>query len=94
MTDSFKGIRHRNKVATVPIPGNVWDNMPVMVQLAALQMESAKFMAAMHQQQVGGFQVAILRSGQEPEIVLSVGRPEETNSGLIVPDTPGIVGIN
>lgn len=94
MTDSFKEIRHRNKIATMPIPGPMWDGMPVMVQLAMLQMEAAKFAAAMHQQEVGGFQVVVVRDEQEPEVVLSVGRAEEKNSGLVVPGKPGLVGFN
>lgn len=86
MSDSFKGIRNRHKVATMPIPGTLWDGIPPMAQLALLVMESAKFMAAMHQQEVAGFQIVVVREGKDAEVVLAVGAPEEKNSGLIVPE--------
>lgn len=87
MTDSFKGIRNRHKVATMPIPGPVWDASPPEVQLALLQIEAAKFAASMHQQEWGGFQIVVVREGQdEAEVVLSVGGKEEKKSGLIVPE--------
>jgi len=89
MTDSFKDLRNRNKVATVPIPGEIWDNLPPIVQLSMLMMESVKFMAAMHEQAFGGFRVVVMR-GKEAEIVLIVGR-DEAPPAIIA---PGLVGIN
>lgn len=86
MSDSFKGIRNRNKTVVMPVPGPFWDGATPTMQLAILQIEAAKFQASMHQQEFGGFQIVVVREGQEPEIVLNVGREEETNSGLIVPE--------
>lgn len=88
MADALKNIRHRNKVAVLPIPGPMWDSAPPQVQLAMLQIEAAKYAASMHNQEWGGFQVVVVRDGDngEHEVVLAVGRPEEKNSGLIVPD--------
>lgn len=90
MTETLKTTRHRGKVATMPIPGAMWDELPVMVQLAMLQMEAAKFAATMHQQEVGGFRVVIVRDVGELETVLTVGKPEEKRS-LVMPYTPGLI---
>lgn len=91
MTDTFKNIRHRNKMATMPVPENIWDGLPPIAQLAFLMMESAKFMAAMHEQKFGGFQIVVLRKGDVKEVVLFVGRDEEENSGLVVPEPKKLI---
>lgn len=95
--DTLKTIRHRNKTTTLPIPGPFWDNATPPMQLGILQIECAKFAASMHEQKYGGFQIVVVREGDKPgehEVVLSVGAPEEKNSGLIVPGKPGLVGMN
>lgn len=93
MNDSFKGMRNRNKVATMPIPGEIWDGLPPIAQLAMLVIESAKFMAAMHEQEFGGFRIVVMRGGGEAELVLIVGR-DEPKSSIVTPDATKLVGFN
>jgi hypothetical protein len=89
MNDTLKNPRQHDKVATVPIPGPMWDAATPVQQLAILQIESAKFMAATHGTSFGGFRIVVMRD-DESEIVLIVGR----EIGPIVSPTSPLTGFN
>lgn len=96
MTDNFKRSPTRDKVATVPIPGKVWDAMAPNTQMAYVAMEIIKFMASPFYQDFGGFNIIATYPTKDPGRVeamdiLSIGRDGADNSGLIVPEKPKII---